>query len=73
MAVPFLDLKAIYNEIRSEVTPEINDVLESCGYVLGPKVAAFEEKFARIAGSRLLHSRVQRHRGAALHAERVGP
>ncbi len=52
MAVPFLDLKAIYNEIRSEVTPEINDVLESCGYVLGPKVAAFEEKFAVITGSR---------------------
>lgn len=52
MAVPFLDLKAIYNEIREEVTPEMNDVLESCGYVLGPKVAAFEEKFARIAGSR---------------------
>jgi len=52
MAVPFLDLKAIYNEIRDEVTPEINDVLESCGYVLGPKVAAFEEKFARITGSR---------------------
>lgn len=52
MAVPFLDLKAIYNEIREEVTPEINDVLESCGYVLGPKVAAFEERFARIAGSR---------------------
>jgi dTDP-4-amino-4,6-dideoxygalactose transaminase len=52
MAVPFLDLKAIYNEIRDEVTPELNDVLESCGYVLGPKVAAFEEKFARITGSR---------------------
>lgn len=52
MAVPFLDLKAIYNEIRDEVTPEINDVLESCGYVLGPKVAAFEEKFASITGSR---------------------
>ncbi len=52
MAVPFLDLKSIYNEIRDEVTPEINEVLESCGYVLGPKVSAFEEKFAKICGTR---------------------
>jgi dTDP-4-amino-4,6-dideoxygalactose transaminase len=51
MAVPFLDLKSIYNEIRDEVTPEINDVLESCGYVLGPKVMAFEKDFAAICGT----------------------
>ncbi len=51
MAVPFLDLKSIYREIRAEVTPEIDEVLESCGYVLGPKVAAFEKSFARICGS----------------------
>lgn len=52
MAVPFLDLKSIYEQIRSEVTPEINHVLESCGYVLGPKVHAFEERFAEICGTR---------------------
>lgn len=51
MAVPFLDLKSVYNEIRDEVNPEIQEVLESCGYVLGPKVKAFEEKFAEICGT----------------------
>lgn len=65
MAVPFLDLKSIYNQIRSEVTPEINEVLESCGYVLGPKVAGFEESFARICGTR--HCIAVSNGTAALH------
>jgi len=50
MAVPFLDLKAQYAQIKHEVKPEIDDVLETCYYVLGPKVKNFEEKFAELCG-----------------------
>ena len=50
MAVPFLDLKAQYLQIKNEVKPEIEDVLETCYYVLGPKVKNFEEKFAELCG-----------------------
>lgn len=50
MGVPFLDLKAQYEQIRDEIKPEIEDVLETCYYVLGPKVKNFEEKFAEICG-----------------------
>jgi dTDP-4-amino-4,6-dideoxygalactose transaminase len=52
MSVPFLDLKAIYREIRDEVRPELEEVFESCGYILGPKVVAFEKSFAKLAGTR---------------------
>lgn len=51
MPVPFLDLKTQYSQIREEIEKEISDVLETCYYVLGPKVAAFEERFAEIAGT----------------------
>jgi len=44
--VPFLDLKAQYQSIKSEIQPAVNKVLESCSYVLGEEVAAFEREFA---------------------------
>jgi dTDP-4-amino-4,6-dideoxygalactose transaminase/acetyltransferase-like isoleucine patch superfamily enzyme len=44
--VPFLDLKAQYQSIKSEVQPAVNRVLESCSYVLGEEVAQFEKEFA---------------------------
>lgn len=52
MAVPFLDLKAQYHEIKNEVKPEIEEVMETCYYVLGPKVKNFEEKFANICSAK---------------------
>ncbi len=52
MPVPFLDLKTQYNQIKDEINAEITDVLDTCYYVLGPKVSAFEEKFAEIAGTK---------------------
>lgn len=51
MSVPFLDLKTQYGQIREEVEAELAEVLETCYYVLGPKVAAFEESFASVAGT----------------------
>ncbi|PIE52477.1 erythromycin biosynthesis sensory transduction protein eryC1 [Candidatus Fermentibacteria bacterium] len=50
MAVPFLDLKAQYLQIRDEVRPEFDEIMETCYYVLGPKVKNFEEKFAELCG-----------------------
>ncbi len=52
MSVPFLDLKTQYNQIKDEIVSELTEVLDTCYYVLGPKVAAFEEKFAEIAGTK---------------------
>ncbi|OPL19454.1 MAG: hypothetical protein AVO35_10575 [Candidatus Aegiribacteria sp. MLS_C] len=52
MTVPFLDLKTQYLQIKDEIDRELSEVLDTCHYVLGPKVAAFEEKFAGIAGTR---------------------
>lgn len=44
--VPFLDLKAQYRSIKSEVDPAVLSVLENCAFALGPEVAAFEQEFA---------------------------
>lgn len=52
MPVPFIDLKAQYRKLAGEIKPEIEDVLDTCYYVLGPKVKAFEEAFAEHAGTK---------------------
>jgi dTDP-4-amino-4,6-dideoxygalactose transaminase len=48
--VPFLDLKAQYQQVRDEMLEALRDVSDSTTYVLGPRVVAFEEAFARYAG-----------------------
>jgi dTDP-4-amino-4,6-dideoxygalactose transaminase len=48
--VPFLDLKAQYQQVRDEMLEALRDVSDSTTYVLGPRVAAFEEAFARYTG-----------------------
>src|SRR5262249_16073306 len=44
--IPFLDLKEQYQRIRSEIDAAIAEVVDSAHFVLGPQVAAFEERFA---------------------------
>ena len=44
--IPFVDLKAQYTSIKSEVDAAIAGVLESCQFTLGPEVARLEEEFA---------------------------
>jgi dTDP-4-amino-4,6-dideoxygalactose transaminase len=44
--IPFVDLKAQYHSIKSEVDAAIQGTLESCAFTLGPEVAAFEKEFA---------------------------
>ena len=44
--IPFLDLTAQYRSIEDEVKDAIARVLESCHFVLGEEVEAFEREFA---------------------------
>jgi dTDP-4-amino-4,6-dideoxygalactose transaminase len=50
--IPFVDLKAQYRSIKPEIAQAIDAVLESCHFVLGPEVAAFEQEFAAFCGAR---------------------
>jgi dTDP-4-amino-4,6-dideoxygalactose transaminase len=44
--IPFLDLRAEYHELKSEIDAAVGRVLESGQFILGPEVAALEEEFA---------------------------
>ncbi len=46
MNLPFLDLKAAYLELQSEIDAAIKRVLESGWYILGEEVEAFEQEYA---------------------------
>lgn len=48
MKIPFLDLKANFQPLREQILAEITDVLDNTAYILGPKVARFEEAFAKM-------------------------
>ena len=52
MNVPLLDLKAQYRVIKPEVMSAIEAVCDEQGFVLGPRVSAFEEATAQYIGSR---------------------
>src|SRR3954451_12874584 len=52
LTVPFLDLKAQYEGIRTEVLRALQEVADSATYVLGPRVAEFEADFAAYVGAR---------------------
>ncbi|MFZ6692049.1 DegT/DnrJ/EryC1/StrS family aminotransferase [Undibacterium sp. SXout20W] len=47
MSVTFLDLKAAYTELKSDIDLAVERVLASGYYIHGPEVEAFEEEFAR--------------------------
>jgi dTDP-4-amino-4,6-dideoxygalactose transaminase len=51
-AVPVLDLKAQYAGLRDEMLQALREVADSTMYVLGPKVAAFENAFASSLGAK---------------------
>lgn len=52
MKVPFLDLEVHHAPMRHEMTAAIQQVIESCAFVGGAFVAAFEEDFAAFCESR---------------------
>lgn len=73
--IPFLDLKAQYRQIKPEIDVAINRVIESCQFVMGPEVGAFEESFASYCGTK--HCKAVNTGTSALHlallAAGVGP
>ena len=49
--IPFVDLKAQHERLKSRIEARVAAVLEHCRFVLGPEVAEFEAELARFAGS----------------------
>lgn len=52
MSIPFIDLKAQYRLIESEVHKNIQAVLEHGAYVMGPEIRDLESKLAAYAGAK---------------------
>jgi dTDP-4-amino-4,6-dideoxygalactose transaminase len=52
MKVPFLDLRASYLELQSEIDAAIKRVLNSGWYILGEEVDAFEHEYAEYCEAR---------------------
>jgi dTDP-4-amino-4,6-dideoxygalactose transaminase len=44
--IPLVDLKSQYQSIKHEIDSAISEVIESCQFILGPKVEEFETDFA---------------------------
>ena len=51
--IPFVDLKAQYAGIKTEVNAAIQGILDSCQFTLGTEVAEFEKEFARYSGAEI--------------------
>ncbi len=50
MTVPFLDLPAQYGDLKEEIRPQLDQVLNTSAYILGPQAEQFEEAFAKFLG-----------------------
>ena len=50
LEVPITDLKVQYGMIKQEINSAISGVIDSCAFILGPSVAAFEASFAQYCG-----------------------
>ncbi len=51
MTIPFIDLKAQYRALESNIQTRINTVLEHGQYIMGPEVAELEGQLAQYAGT----------------------
>jgi dTDP-4-amino-4,6-dideoxygalactose transaminase len=51
MTVPFLDLATQYRNLRDELMPALDRVMESAQFILGEDVELFEDKFAAYCGA----------------------
>jgi len=51
MGVPFFDLKRQYHSIKDELDAALQQVMDSCRFVLGEKVISFEKEFASFCGT----------------------
>jgi len=73
--IPFLDLKAQYRQIKPQIDAAIARAIDSTQFVLGPEVAAFEERFGFYCNVK--HCRAVNSGTSALHlallAADIGP
>jgi len=52
MKVPFVDLRAMHDEVRAEFNTVFNDILDKSSFVGGPYVTNFEDNFASYCGTK---------------------
>ena len=52
MKIPFLDLKAEFQQLRGEILPALERVCENAWFILGEEVEAFEREFADFCGTK---------------------
>lgn len=52
MAIPLLDLRAQYRDLKPEIDAAVTAVMESAAFIGGPKVAALESDIAAYCGTR---------------------
>ena len=52
MSIPFVDLKAQYQGLKSQIQARINAVLEHGQYIMGPEVMELEDKLAARSGAK---------------------
>lgn len=50
MHVPFVDLKAQYDSIKSDIDAAISGIVEKTAFVMGPGVVGFEQAYAEYLG-----------------------
>ena len=51
MKINFIDLQAQYRHYKEEIDKEIHDVLDTSGYIMGPKVKELEKTLPALSGS----------------------
>jgi dTDP-4-amino-4,6-dideoxygalactose transaminase len=52
MKVPFVDLRALHDELRAEIDDAIKDVIDKSQFIGGNRVEIFEKNFAAFCGAR---------------------
>jgi dTDP-4-amino-4,6-dideoxygalactose transaminase len=65
MKIPFVDLKALHEPIRADLSAAIDRVMRNCSFIQGAEVKAFEDAFAQYVGAR--HCVAVNSGTAALH------
>ncbi len=50
--IPMVDLKTQYHNLKSEIDRAVLDAIESCQFILGPNVSAFEQETAAYLGAK---------------------
>ena len=52
MRIPFIDLKAQFAALESEIRARMDNVLHHGQYIMGPEVQELEERLAQYTGSK---------------------